>query len=455
MAGKNKVTLTFAGDSKDLERTFDRVGESSRKMDRKVRDSTDVFDSFGEMGARSASGFGLSFSEKIGPLMAKLPISGPLSAVLAGAAAAAVPTIATAAVSGILLGLGGGVLVAGIVSAAKDPKVAAAFGGTAEKAKKAFAGFGEPFKAPMIRAAKTFGDAIERMAPAFKRMGEKMAPLIDKLAPALVSIAEKSMPGIEKAVAASVPLFEKIAEHAPAIGEAISKFFEAIAEGAPAAVKFIDVLLTAVEWVLPALGGTLKWLTKEFEKNLENWKAIFRGLGRLWNWVSGVASSVSGGISRAWNRVSSATATVINAVTNRFNRFVSFIRGIRGRIGGAFSGMFDGIRQAFRNSVNWVIDRWNNFSIPGISTPFGHIGGFSTPNLPRFHSGVDRVPGAPGTEMLAILQAGERVTPAGKSDRTVIELRSDGSRLGDLLVEVLARSIRVRGGDVQAVLGRG
>lgn len=454
MAGKNKVVLTFAGDSKALSRTFDEVGASSKKMDRTVRDSTNVFDSFGEMGARSAGGFGLSFSEKIGPLMAKLPISGPLGAAIAGAAAAAVPTIATAAVSGILLGLGGGVLVAGIISAAKDPKVAAAFSGTADRAKKAFAGFGEPFKAPMIRAAKTFGDAIERMAPAFKRMGEKMAPLIDKLAPALVEIAEKSMPGIEKAVEASVPLFEKIAEHAPAIGEAISKFFEKIAEGAPAAIKFIDILLKAVEWVLPALGSTLKWLTGEFERSVRGWTMAFRLIGQGWDRLSRISSAVGGAIGRAWNRITQMASNVRSAVVSRFNSLVSFIRGIPRRVGGAFGGMFDGIKHAFRSAVNWVVARWNNFSIPGISTPFGHIGGFNTPNIPYFHQG-GIVPGPPGRETLAVLQAGEKVTPAGQSSHTVIEVRSDGSQLGELLVRVLKEAIRVKGGNVQVVLGRG
>jgi hypothetical protein len=70
------------------------------------------------------------------------------------------------------------------------------------------------------------------------------------------------------------------------------------------------------------------------------------------------------------------------------------------------------------------------------------------------HTG-GRVPGAPGQESLAILQAGERVTPSSRADdgRTVIELRSDGTRLGDVLVELLAHAMRVRGGDVQAILG--
>ncbi|MGH6690702.1 MAG: hypothetical protein ACREF4_08495, partial [Gammaproteobacteria bacterium] len=61
-----------------------------------------------------------------------------------------------------------------------------------------------------------------------------------------------------------------------------------------------------------------------------------------------------------------------------------------------------------------------------------------------------------GQESMAILTAGEQVTPAGRAgDRMVIELRSSGNAVDDLLVEVLRRAIRVQGGNVQVVLGRG
>jgi hypothetical protein len=43
---------------------------------------------------------------------------------------------------------------------------------------------------------------------------------------------------------------------------------------------------------------------------------------------------------------------------------------------------------------------------------------------------------------------------AGGASRIVLELRSGGTRLDDLLVEVLRNAIRVRGGDVQVALGR-
>lgn len=47
MAGNN-VTLTFAGDSTQLESAFDRVGSAARSMDRDVRASADGFDRVGQ-----------------------------------------------------------------------------------------------------------------------------------------------------------------------------------------------------------------------------------------------------------------------------------------------------------------------------------------------------------------------------------------------------------------------
>lgn len=422
MAG-NKVVLTFAGDSKNLEKAFDRVGKAADKMDDRVKDSSSKVDkAFQGLGKDAASGFSLAFSDRIGPLVAKAPLSPHLAAL----AVAAVPAIAAAVTSGLLLALGGGVLVAGIVAASKDPKVAAAFGGLAQRAKKAFAGFGTPFQAPLIRAADTFGDALERMAPAFMRMGATIAPIIDKLAPAFAEMAERSLPGIEKAVAASVPLFEKIAEHAPAIGDAISKFFEKIAEGAPSAIKFIDILLKAAEVTLPLLGDSLRVLTEYFLSMTQIWRDTF-------DWIKG-----------GWESVGKAATATAKFVADKFNSLVGFLKGLPGRASSAFSGMFDGVKSAFRSALNWVIDRWNSFSIPGISTPFGTIGGFSTPNLPRFHSG-GIVPGAPGTETLAILQAGERVTPAGRSGggvTIVVEAGGGGTSAEQALAGVVLNLVR-------------
>jgi hypothetical protein len=132
-----------------------------------------------------------------------------------------------------------------------------------------------------------------------------------------------------------------------------------------------------------------------------------------------------------------------------------WLKKVPGWIGDAFGKVASFITAPFRWAFNFIADAWNStigslsWSVPGWVPG---IGGntIGVPQIPKFHSG-GVVPGAPGSEMLAVLQAGETVTPAGGG--TVIEIRSGGSQLDDLLVEILGRAISRRGGNVQFVLG--
>lgn len=128
------------------------------------------------------------------------------------------------------------------------------------------------------------------------------------------------------------------------------------------------------------------------------------------------------------------------------------------RLKGVFSKAASFISAPFRSAFNGIADAWNNtvgrlhWTIPWwVPWPLGGRN-IDAPTLPKFHKG-GTVPGAPGSEMMAILQAGETVTPAGQSSGAVIEIRSGGSQLDDLLVDVLSRAVSRRGGNVQLVLG--
>lgn len=91
----------------------------------------------------------------------------------------------------------------------------------------------------------------------------------------------------------------------------------------------------------------------------------------------------------------------------------------------------------------------------GVVLPSGervHIGGAAFSVL---HDG-GVVPGPAGQEVLAILQAGERVIPledASRGGQTIV-VNTGGNRLMDFLIEELGRAIAARGGNVQLVLGR-
>lgn len=171
---------------------------------------------------------------------------------------------------------------------------------------------------------------------------------------------------------------------------------------------------------------------------------IWAGMVKAWNASIDWMKEKFGGW---WDKIKSLTGKVKDAFT-----------GLPGKIKSAFSGLWDIITSPFRAAFNFVADAWNN-TIGSLSWTVPNwvpmVGGNSinVPNIPKFHSG-GTVPGAPGSEMLAILEAGEQITPAGADNRQVIEIRSGGSQLDDLLVEVLARAIARRGGNAQTVLGR-
>jgi hypothetical protein len=138
------------------------------------------------------------------------------------------------------------------------------------------------------------------------------------------------------------------------------------------------------------------------------------------------------------------------------DRVMGWVGDIPSRIGRAFRGLGDAISAPFRAGFDAVRRFWNNtiggkgFDLPSW-VPFG-MGGKSF-RFPFFHQG-GVVPGLPGSEMLAVLQAGERVIPAGGGQSVVVlEVRSGGSRFDDALVGVIARAVSVRGGSVQPVLG--
>jgi hypothetical protein len=195
--------------------------------------------------------------------------------------------------------------------------------------------------------------------------------------------------------------------------------------------------------------------------NANAWVA--RKFGDMISWLTGLGGKVWGAVSGTWTAFNKSATAAKDWVVKQFNTLVSNLASIPGRIGRGFVGMFDGLKNAFKSAMNWIIGKWNSlhFGIPAIDTHIpgvGKIGGgsFGVPQIPYFHTG-GVVSGALGSEHLAMVKAGERIT-AGTSasdGSSTLVLQSDGTKTGDLLVRLLKETIRVRGGNVQVVLGNG
>jgi phage-related protein len=447
MAG-NTVTLTFAGDAvmlqraaKDAKESLDKVGRAAHDLDDEFGKAGDGIDGKSGRIRKKLDAFGNGLVESLQNASARLP--GVLSnavgsippqgqaialALVGGLAVALAPLIGAAITSAVLLAVGGGALAVGIMSALKDPKVAKAFDGLRSKASKVFTEFGEPFKAPLIRAAKTFEGVLDSLRPSIDRIGKTIAPVIDKLAPALGEFFKSVMPGIEAAVVASTPLFDTLAQHLPAIGKALSDFFTQISEHGDDAAKFFGDLLTVLEWTIKTVGAVISWLTQYYSNTrdvLIGIKEAALAVGRwfrdtLWGkWIKG-----------AWDAILHKAASV-----------QSWLHGMPGRLKSAFAGIASALSSPFRSAFNRISDAWNNtigrlsWSVPGWIPGIGG-NSISVPNLPHFHQG-GTVPGAPGSEMVAVLQAGETVTPARGGDgpmvHTVVQI--DGDKLLDAITK--------------------
>lgn len=352
MAGKNQVTLTFAGDTAKLEQAFDRVGSAAKGMDTEVGKAGEGFDKLGEkadVGEQRIVGV-------------KDTVDG---------------------FSTVLQGPGKQGLAAYIQGWADLSSGVANF---------------------LVPAGKALIFTVRQRVVALASAG---ATRTWAAAQRLLNVAFLTSP-IGLAIVAVIALTAAIV-----VAWNRSETFRRIVTGAFNAVR--NAAAAAFGWVR-----------------------------RNWPLLLGILTGPIG-------------LAVVVIARNR-DRILDLFRRIPGAIRGFFSGLASVVSAPFRAAVDAIRSIWNStiggkgFSFGGWDPPGpGSVPGFSI-RIPTLHSG-GIVPGPPGSEMLAILESGERVTPAGASDRVVLELRSSGTRLDDALVEILRRAIRVKGGNVQVVLG--
>lgn len=121
-----------------------------------------------------------------------------------------------------------------------------------------------------------------------------------------------------------------------------------------------------------------------------------------------------------WNQVKAVVGDVVHAIVAAWQWVEGIVGGVFSRIGAVASSVWSSIGAGLKEALNFAIGVLNrgidaiNVLINGANSALGwtgfHIG--NIPHIPRLHTG-GIVPGSGGSEMLAILQAGEQVTPTG------------------------------------------
>lgn len=316
----NKVTLTFAGETKPAEDAFKRVGDSSEKMGEKVGHSGAGFDRAGEA-ADGAEGKAQGFSDTL----------------------------------------------TGVADIG--------------------AGTGEIMKGNLFEGFVTVGTGV--------------ADLAGGMATFLIPALKASRLGTLASAAA-----QKVAAAASKVWAGAQWLMNTALLASP--LTWIVLAIAAVIVIIVVIAKRTDWFSKL-------WTVA-------WKWIKDAASN-------AWD----------------------FIKRIPGWIGSAFAKIARFITDPFRAAFNMIARLWNNtigqlsWTVPDW-VPI--IGGnsISVPHLPQFHAG-GVVPGVAGTNVVAMLQAGETVgSVASTGGGGFLPIGSDGTRLGDALITIIAEAVSRKGG---------
>ena len=200
----------------------------------------------------------------------------------------------------------------------------------------------------------------------------------------------------------------------------LGTLWAAVTSAATAVWGFTTALLASpITWIVLGIAAVVAAIVLM----IVYWDDVKRVVGDVvnfvvdkWNWVKDNVVQLAQTI---WTWITTKIGAAWDWVKNKAIDFWNWLSGLPGRIGSALGSVASTISAPFRAAFNFIADAWNNtigrlsWSVPSW-VPF--IGGntISVPRLPRFHTG-GVVPGAMGQEVMAVLQAGERVIPANQS----------------------------------------
>lgn len=181
------------------------------------------------------------------------------------------------------------------------------------------------------------------------------------------------------AVSAGAAAVATLAAAAPVV--AAAAVIAALAAGVIYAYQHIDFFRAMVDQAAsflrdvlwPALQSVGSFLVDVFVGQWDLVKGVIQG---TWEFFQ-TLGSIAGG--------------VIDGIKGGFDTVVGFVTGLPGRITSAASGMWDGIKDAFKGAINAIIGMWNGleFKIPGFKVgPIGYDGfTLGVPNIPYLASG--------------------------------------------------------------------
>jgi len=211
-----KVTLTFAGDAKDLNKT---IAEVDGRLS------------------------GIGKSSKV----AGLGLLGMGGAGLAGGAVAAGGILAAVAAIGAV----------GVAVATQIPAVKSAFTDLGTHVKSTLTDLvkSSGLDQSLIKIAGELRKSFDTISPSLEPMFSKIGDLLVTLTEGVTAFIQNAMPGFMSAIAAAGPVIDALADGLAMMGTSLSQFFDTMASAAPAAAQVFGSLFDLIGGLLPVIGN--------------------------------------------------------------------------------------------------------------------------------------------------------------------------------------------------------
>jgi hypothetical protein len=191
----------------------------------------------------------------------------------------------------------------------------------------------------------------------------------------------------------------------------------------------------------PILKKVAGWFADTFIPKLETLEAQFNAVKDAISTLATKAKEKFDDIKTKLGELKDEASDRIDDIKGFFSDLLDDIKALPGKIKTAAEGLFDSLKDEAKRIFNAIAGLWNDsvgsigFSVPSWVPGMGGKS-FSVPDIPRLHDG-GIVPGPVGQEVLALVQAGEMVTPIGDTRQgrqvTVNAYVNDGRGLIDYL----------------------
>jgi hypothetical protein len=245
---------------KDQARRSDDPLSFTKDINKQQRNLNNLTTLFADVGDDSASGFGAKFVARVGPVLAHAPIAPPLIA----AAAAATPGIAAVLSAGVLAGLSGGVVAAGVRAAFNDPAVQAEGKSFAAELSQTLSDSTRSFVPATINGLKIIRGEVRKLGPELKEIGDVGASFVAPITRGVTDLVRRAIPGIKDALQESAPVVRSLERGLGQVGDAAGDALDSIGDGADGAALAIGDLLTVAAMGVREVGRTVGSLTKVY-----------------------------------------------------------------------------------------------------------------------------------------------------------------------------------------------